>query len=684
MFGKLGRFIISINNYVFSVNVGSKWYSYLFGIFFFGWLTSDILVQAQQRPALPPMSLQDIREEITQMESAEDKLQYYVEMSNRYLRNSPDSMLAAAEEIKKIEGLGTQKKEAFSMFIAANAWRLLNPDSAIHYGSRASEMLRELNEHNSYLTVENLRATQYQLQEDYVQAESLYFNAISYQENIKEEIDFPVRYFYGNLGNLYVNVGAYDLAIDMYEKFLSLADFPQDRCNILSKLSTSFAALGDVDKGIELLSICLEYENLPPPIQAIVRGNLSKLYREKGESTRSLSLLEEATSITSQYRIPNIGNSNLVQLGNMYVEIGMIEKADSVARMLNSPEIRFIRPQEQITKSRFFTDLDFSKNDFESALFHASEAIRLAEESNSKALLGDIYSVRAEAYEQMGQLDKALENQRLQRELDREQNELANERKLEMQSVRYQLENKEAQLLNINSELENVKTRVILVVSMLILIVGYVFYRYRLYYLLREEKTRTRIAMDLHDDLSGTLSSISFFSKAVQKDRIYKEGPQKFLNMIDESATEAKEKINDIIWAIDPSKDDWSVFLKKCKRFAADAFDSKDIEYEIEISETFKMPVELELRQNLWLIFKEMVNNLVTHSEATKAFISFKEIDGKIHLEVADNGIGIDVERESNRNGLKNIRQRAVLIGAKLKLETTAETGAKWILSFSK
>lgn len=72
---------------------------------------------AQQSSPLPPMSLQDIREEINYMESAEDKLQHYLEMSNRYLRNAPDSMLAVSEEIKNIEGIDDQKKEAFHFLL---------------------------------------------------------------------------------------------------------------------------------------------------------------------------------------------------------------------------------------------------------------------------------------------------------------------------------------------------------------------------------------------------------------------------------------------------------------------------------------------------------------------------------------------------------------------------------------
>lgn len=218
-------------------------------------------------------------------------------------------------------------------------------------------------------------------------------------------------------------------------------------------------------------------------------------------------------------------------------------------------------------------------------------------------------------------------------------------------------------------------------VVLVILLLIYLGFRYRTFYLLKEERTRTRIARDLHDDLSGTLSSISFFSEAARRVHDDVEEAHQFLHKIEESATEAKEKINDIIWAIDPSKDDWSTFLKKCKRYATDALDSKEIDYSIQIDDSFKTKIKLELRQNLWLIYKEMINNLAIHSQADHATILFTEKDKKIVLEVTDDGVGFNKEEKSNRNGIRNIEERANTLGADIKLITSVGSGTKWIFT---
>ncbi len=644
-------------------------------------LVADSLI-AQQRA--PSISLDEIKKQIEQLESQDDKLRTYIEMSNRYFRNAPDSLLVIADEIKGLEGLQGEKKEAFISFLNANAYRLMNADSAIFYASKASGKLRELKEHDSYLMMENLQAMQYARKDQYLEAESLYLDAISYRSELEEQVEYPIQFFYGNLGNLYVTVGAHDLAIQMFEKFLEYEDSPPNRCNILSKLANSFMELDDRDKAISTLSPCLEFENLPPPIMAIVRSNLSAMYKQKNDTDRAIQLLEEAATISSRYRIPNIGNAHLPRLGDLYLEENMVEKADSVGRIIKTaPPTPFSRPNEDIVKYEFLSKLHLAKAEYSESLSYADQAIEIAEKHNLSRMMRNVYEHRASAFEKTGDLDNALVNERLQRRHENEINESRIERNEAMLTVRYQLQNKEAQLMDANLEIENIRLRNMLIIVGLILISGYMFYRYRLYYLLREERTRNQIARDLHDDLSGTLSSISFFSEAAHRVNKERGDSERFLNIITKSAVEAKEKINDIIWAIDPSKDDWSVFLKKCKRFAADVLDSNDIEYSFDMDEDFSFPVELQFRQNLWLIYKECITNLSKHSKATKVGITLQEKRDHVFLSIVDNGLGFDPKSLKSGNGIDNIRYRAEQIQGTVDLESAPGEGTKWNFTFS-
>lgn len=218
----------------------------------------------------------------------------------------------------------------------------------------------------------------------------------------------------------------------------------------------------------------------------------------------------------------------------------------------------------------------------------------------------------------------------------------------------------------------------ILGVILVIVSATWALFKYRMHYILKEEKTRNQIARDLHDDLSATLSSISFFSEAAKRSKDEQERSVQYLEMIDKSAGEAKEKINDIIWAIDPENDDWDTFLAKCKRYASEMFESKDIRYQIDLPEGQALKMSMDFKHDVWLTFKELVNNLVRHSSATLATISIKVLQKELTIEISDNGKGITQNDFTKGNGLKNMKFRVERLDGDIILDKNVKDGTKW------
>ncbi|HXG38408.1 MAG TPA: two-component regulator propeller domain-containing protein [Bacteroidota bacterium] len=200
-------------------------------------------------------------------------------------------------------------------------------------------------------------------------------------------------------------------------------------------------------------------------------------------------------------------------------------------------------------------------------------------------------------------------------------------------------------------------------------------FRLRLQAALREERLRTKIARDLHDDLSGTLSSISFYSDAVKRGG---ERSGRYVEQIAESAREAKEKISDIIWSVDPRHDDWREFLSRCERYAADLLESRGILHELKIDKNVPGQLRLELRQHLWLIFKELLINLVRHSEASRAIVTMSVLQKTLVLTVTDNGKGFDTRAISQGHGLGNVWRRVELLKGQAAVESSAGNGTRW------
>jgi len=67
----------------------------------------------------------------------------------------------------------------------------------------------------------------------------------------------------------------------------------------------------------------------------------------------------------------------------------------------------------------------------------------------------------------------------------------------------------------------------------------------------------------------------------------------------------------------------------------------------------------MEARKNIFLIFKECINNILKHSGCAAIKISAIRSNGQLEIIVSDNGIGFDLAAENTRNGLKNMQKRA-------------------------
>jgi signal transduction histidine kinase len=66
-----------------------------------------------------------------------------------------------------------------------------------------------------------------------------------------------------------------------------------------------------------------------------------------------------------------------------------------------------------------------------------------------------------------------------------------------------------------------------------------------------------------------------------------------------------------------------------------------------------------EVRHNVFLAFKEAVNNVVKHAQASEARIRLELQAGRFVVEIQDNGRGVSSgDEKKGRNGLRNMRQR--------------------------
>jgi signal transduction histidine kinase len=92
------------------------------------------------------------------------------------------------------------------------------------------------------------------------------------------------------------------------------------------------------------------------------------------------------------------------------------------------------------------------------------------------------------------------------------------------------------------------------------------------------------------------------------------------------------------------------------------------------------LKVGADLRRQVFLIFKEAVNNLARHSRCTQAQIEMRIENRWLTVKVADNGPGFDSAQASEGQGLASMRARAKELGGKLEISSNNKTGTTVLL----
>ncbi len=209
--------------------------------------------------------------------------------------------------------------------------------------------------------------------------------------------------------------------------------------------------------------------------------------------------------------------------------------------------------------------------------------------------------------------------------------------------------------------------------------VGYALYRYRVTRLLEVANMRTRIATDLHDDIGANLTKIAILSEVVKQQHGNGDAaPDSPLSAIARIARESVAAMSDIVWAINPQRDSVRDLVRRMRRHAEELFTSRDLGL------TFNAPAQeqhlklsVDVRRDLFLIFKEAVNNTARHSRCTAVLIALTIVGHQLILEIADNGVGFDPTGESDGQGLMSMRRRAVRLGGEIEIESAAGQGTR-------
>ncbi len=197
---------------------------------------------------------------------------------------------------------------------------------------------------------------------------------------------------------------------------------------------------------------------------------------------------------------------------------------------------------------------------------------------------------------------------------------------------------------------------------------------------------RLRISKDMHDEIGANLTRISLMGEIINA-RKNVESKEKIANQCSSVIKETIEKLDEIVWAINPLNDNLRNFIAYIVEYSEEFFGSSEIKCRYNIPQSVpEIFLSSEKRHNLFLVVKEAMNNIQKYSKAdcvnfslilneASYLKSFKFI-------IKDDGKGFDINSVAvTSNGLRNMEERIAAADGRFEIKT--EPGAGTEISFT-
>jgi two-component system sensor histidine kinase UhpB len=189
-----------------------------------------------------------------------------------------------------------------------------------------------------------------------------------------------------------------------------------------------------------------------------------------------------------------------------------------------------------------------------------------------------------------------------------------------------------------------------------------------------QEGERLRVAQELHDEIGQTLTAVT-----IQAERAADGDPalaSQALRRVADAVRESLDEVRRIARELRPEAlDDLGLvnaLIALCTRLGAQ--DGPRVTRELQGK---LPPLSPDVELVIYRIAQESLTNALRHSNARLATVSLKADAGTVTLAVADDGKGMPVELPGGTAGIAGMRERALLVGGRLSIESRPGQGTE-------
>lgn len=195
-----------------------------------------------------------------------------------------------------------------------------------------------------------------------------------------------------------------------------------------------------------------------------------------------------------------------------------------------------------------------------------------------------------------------------------------------------------------------------------------------------QEDERKRIARELHDGLGQSLNALVLGLNTVSV--ALSQAPETSAELVERlrtSASDTVKDLQDVIYDLRPALLDDLGLCRALSWYVGERLADRGVDVSLDMPEDLRLPAEVETV--LFRIAQETVTNVIKHAGAGNVDITLGSSAGRVHLAIADDGVGFDPRRAMTVDGdrpgwgLLGIQERVAILGGELSVESRPGSG---------
>ncbi len=497
-----------------------------------------------------------------------------------------------------------------------------------------------------------------------------------------------------NLGNCYYQFADYKKSLEYH--FIALKGFEstgnktgQSFC--YNNISNCYYQMNRFNESISYLQKSVKLKKTMDDKRGMANAeqNLGNNYMGLEDLARAEKHFKNAIAINKELDNTPALITNYFNIGRMYAE----EDPQTAISYFNKAKQLALKNEDIDMLTKIDLEILASKTINEKQLQNEEKAIvnvQAFKEAGKKRDEAEGYKNLADYYAQTKQFEKALEYTNKFNGLrdSLKNNEIVAQ--LKTIEEQYNKEKNEKQIIvlqkdkQINEQKLNRQRFLMIIFGLIILFTAVGIYsfinRNRLKQRMQELELRNRIAADLHDEVGSSLSSIYMLSQMAGKEQF--DAKDDIMEIIRTNSKETMERMGDIVWIIKPQEKEGEGLKYRMERFVQEICNSRNISCTFLADDLDEVKLNMKQKKNVYLIFKEAVNNALKYSNTEKLEIKIHQQNKQLEMIVKDFGNGFDQKTILKGNGLENMKQRAKDLNGTLVITSVPENGAEVQLIF--